>query len=393
MHFASAVSEAPRTAEAIEEVLGELRANLRGPTDFVAVFASADHQRQCDLIAEAIERELQPRVAIGVTAAAVLGSGRELEKSAGLAVLAGHLPGAWLHPFRYDQLPPTSEAGPPDALRRAIAGPGHDADEVAAVLLLADPYSTPLIRLLPAINAALPGVPLIGGMASGGAAAGENRLLLAGEALDEGAVGVAIGGRVRVESTVSQGCRPIGQPWVITEARHNLIQKVGGRSVLEVIQETAGDAGPEVQPLLQDGLFVGRVIDEYKDRFGRGDFLIRNIIGADQESGYIAVSDLVRTGQTIQFHVRDSRTAEQDLRLLLQSQKLHGPPAGALLCTCHGRGSNIFAEPHAESSIIRDELDPTLPLAGFFAAGELGPIGGANFLHGFTASLAVFRPA
>lgn len=391
MQFVSAISNEQHTGEALDEVLGEVREQLDGEADFVMTFASYHHRRDFDLIADAIERDLNPGVALGATAAAVLGSGQELEKSAGLTMLAAKMPGAWMHPFRYDDLPRIAEDDDPTGMREAIVGEGREG-EPAAMFLLADPFSTPMVKLIPAINAALPGVPLIGGMASGGAAAGDNRLLLGGEVTSEGAVGVAIGGDLRVDCTVSQGCRPVGQPWVITKAKHNLIQSIGGRAVLDVIQETAEQADPEDQELLQHGLFVGRVINEYKDRFGRGDFLIRNIVGADQETGYIAVSDLVKVGETIQFHVRDRRTAEQDLRLLLQSQKLHGEPAGALLCTCNGRGLNIFEEPNVESSIIRGELGESLPLAGFFAAGEIGPVGGSNFLHGFTASLAVFRP-
>jgi small ligand-binding sensory domain FIST len=139
-------------------------------------------------------------------------------------------------------------------------------------------------------------------------------------------------------------------------------------------------------------VFVGRVINEYKDHFGRGDFLIRNIIAADRASGFIAVSDFVRVGQTVQFHVRDRRTAEEDLRLLLQTQLLHDPAAGVLMCTCNGRGRNMFDKPNTESTIVREALGD-VPIAGFFAAGEIGPIGTDNFVHGFTAALAIFRPA
>jgi len=235
-------------------------------------------------------------------------------------------------------------------------------------------------------------VPTVGGMASAASQSGDNGLLLNGRVLDEGAVGVAIGGRhIRVDCTVSQGCRPIGEPWVITRARHNLIQEVGGQPIMDAVQQTAREAESEDRALVQEhGLLVGRVINEYKSRFGRGDFLIRNILGADQDTGYIAVSDLMRIGQTIQFHVRDRHTAEEDLRLLLQNQKLHGPASGALLCTCNGRGQRLFHQPALESSLVREAFGHA-PLAGFFASGEVGPVGDVNFLHGFTASLAVFR--
>jgi small ligand-binding sensory domain FIST len=149
-------------------------------------------------------------------------------------------------------------------------------------------------------------------------------------------------------------------------------------------------ASDDDRRLMEGGLLIGRVISEYKDRFGRGDFLIRNIVGADEQQGFIAIADLVRVGQTVQFHVRDARAAEEDLRLLLEAQRLHGPAAGAVLCTCNGRGSNMFPRPNVESALISDALGHA-PMAGFFAAGEIGPVGAENFLHGFTSSLAVFR--
>jgi small ligand-binding sensory domain FIST len=394
LRFASALSAEDDPGEALDETLGELTDRMgAGPIDLVLVFASTPHRNRLSQIGDRIQRELQPRVSLGATAGGVLAGGFELEQGPGLAVLAGRLEGAWLHPFSYQDLDWAAGEEDPAALRRGLIGSDDPAAaDPAAVLLLADPFSTPMGKLLPAINRALPGVPTVGGMASAASQSGDNGLLLNGRVLDEGAVGVAIGGRhIRVDCTVSQGCRPIGEPWVITRARHNLIQEVGGQPIMDAVQQTAREAESEDRALVQEhGLLVGRVINEYKSRFGRGDFLIRNILGADQDTGYIAVSDLMRIGQTIQFHVRDRHTAEEDLRLLLQNQKLHGPASGALLCTCNGRGQRLFHQPALESSLVREAIGHA-PLAGFFASGEVGPVGDVNFLHGFTASLAVFR--
>jgi len=390
LRFASALSTEDDAAEATAELIEAARDDLgEGPVDLALLFASAHYTHAFGAMAAMVEAELEPRVALGLTAAGVIGAGAERQHAAGVSLLLGRLQGATLHPFRYDDLDWPASADDPAALRRAVTG-SADASDVSAVLLFVDPFAMPMVKFMPALNEALPGVPVIGGLASAANQPGENRLLLGDDPAAQGAVGVAIGGDLRVESIVSQGCRPIGRSWVITQARHNIIQQLGGRPAMQVVQETAEALPPEDQSLLRAGLFVGRVIDEYKDRFGRGDFLIRNIIGADQNNGYIAIGDLVRAGQTIQFHVRDGRTAEEDLRLLLAAHQLDDPPAAALLCNCNGRGTHMFREPNAETTIIRDCLGD-IPLAGFFAAGEIGPIGGQNFLHGFTASLAVFR--
>jgi small ligand-binding sensory domain FIST len=391
LRFASGISDESEIHDALDEVMGPVSEAMgEGPVDLALAFVSPHHADDFPRIAERIERQLQPRVALAVTAGAVLGGGVELERRAGIAILAGRLPGVMLHSFDAASLNWPAPEHDPAALRAAVTG--EDAADIAGMLLFADPFSTPMVKLIPALSAALPGVPVVGGMASGGFNPGDNRLLLNGRILREGLIGVSLRGDLRVDCTVSQGCRPIGQPWIITKARHNVIQELGGRNVLQVIRSMVDTLSDEDRRLAQQGLLVGRVIDEYKDRFGRGDFLIRNIIGADEASGYIAIADLVRVGQTVQFHVRDAKAAEEDLRLLLEQQKLHGPAAGAVLCTCNGRGAHMFGRPGVESSIIAEALGQP-PLAGFFAAGEIGPIGHQTFLHGFTASLAVFRPA
>jgi small ligand-binding sensory domain FIST len=229
-------------------------------------------------------------------------------------------------------------------------------------------------------------------MASGGSRPGANRLMFGDDWLEQGAVGLAIGGGVRVDTTVSQGCRAIGSPFVVTKSQRHLVQELGGRNALQVLQEMAQGLSDEDRQLIATtGLHVGRVIDEYKSRFGRGDFVIRGISGIDDQRGYVAIGDpQLRVGQTIQFHVRDQATARQDMELLLEMQKIHGPADGALLFSCNGRGSRLFDTPNADADMTKDAIGPA-PLAGFFAAGELGPVGQQNFIHGHTACLAVFR--
>jgi small ligand-binding sensory domain FIST len=221
---------------------------------------------------------------------------------------------------------------------------------------------------------------------------------------------VSLRGPVRVDTVVSQGCRGFGPTIVITKARKNVILEMGGKRALDVVRECVEALPADDKPLLERGLFIGRVINEYKDRFGRDDFLIRNVLGVDENQGAVAINELVRVGQTIRFHVRDARTADEDLAMLLDAQQLREPPLGGVLITCNGRGSRLFDRPHHDAAAVvkafspgrggevlakgGEEIDPegpVLPLAGFFAAGEIGPVGDQSYLHGQTAVLALFR--
>ena len=388
MVFASAVSDQVQTGAALEQVISTLRQQLGGPADLVLAFATPHHHDQFDQIQRRLGESLSPHVALGVTAAGVIGRRREVEQAAGLSVWAGRLPGVTLCPFSYEQLDPPAMLERPETLRQAIGEDGHP----RAILMFADPFSTPMTNLLPAMGQAWPGVPVVGGMASGAAQPGGNRLLLNGQVMPEGAVGVAVSGDVRVDCTVSQGCRPVGKPCVITKAHRHIVYELAGRNAVIVLQETFQGLDKSDQQLIKSkGLMIGRVIDEYKERFGRGDFLIRHILMIDYESGYIAINDpQVRVGQTVQFHVHDKKTAQEDFQLMLEGQKLHGPAGGALLFSCNGRGRDFFCKPNADAHLVHEALGD-VPLAGFFAAGELGPVGSDNFMHGHSASLIVFR--
>jgi small ligand-binding sensory domain FIST len=209
--------------------------------------------------------------------------------------------------------------------------------------------------------------------------------------LDHGAIGVLIEGPIGIRSIVSQGCRPIGRHMIITRGKDNIIAGLGGKAPLAQLQDLWQELSPDDRALCQHGLHVGRVINEYQGEFQRGDFLVRNVMGLDQDSGSLAINDAIRVGQTVQFHVRDSITADEDLRTMLQAAtKSHeARPGGALLFTCNGRGTRLFPEAHHDARAICAALGE-LPLAGFFAQGELGPVGGQNFIHGFTASVVLF---
>lgn len=395
----------PRLAaeQVCEQALGMLRGadGARAATvDLAVVFVSGGHIQDFELVADTIRETLQPGTLIGVSAEGIVGDGVELERQTGVSLFAGALPGVSLHPFTYRDLPHVKDEDP-EALAQTAAAMGARRD-LRATLFFADPFSVPAASAIEAmVNSrrtveGLKRAPILGGMASGSTKPGGNVLILDDKVMRSGGVGVSLRGDVDVDAVVSQGCRPIGRPLVVTGAQRNVIRTLGGARAVDVLRDIVTGLEPEDRELLPNGVYMGRVINEYKARFGRGDFLIRGVLGVDQKSGAIAVGDVVRTGQTIQFHLRDAKTASEDLALLLAAQQLQHPPVGGLLFTCNGRGVKLFGEPHHDARLVtrklaRDDGTP-MPLAGFFAAGEIGPIGDRSFLHGHTASLALFRP-
>ena len=387
MRFHSVISTHESTDAAVEELIAAARSAGLEP-DVLLVFFTGHHCPESERMIQKLWLELDPQVAVGCSAEGVIGAELEIERSAGMSLLIGQL-GAdvRIHPFHIA----TGEwrqmlASPQELLERI----GHG-EESRAILGFGDPFTTPVNQLMPLLDDIAPGVPLIGGMASAARQPGHNILVRNDETFSEGMVGLTLSGAVAVETIVSQGCRPIGQTYVITKAHDNVIEQLGGRPALVALRDMLNEASEEDQALLAGGLLVGRAISEYRESFGRGDFLVRNLMGADQSSGSIAVADYVRVGQTIQFHVRDARTADEDLSLMLDAHKGNASSSAALLFSCNGRGTHLFEQPCHDVSAARRAM-PQTPVAGFFAAGELGPIGNKNFIHGHTASFALLRP-
>lgn len=387
MPFFAELSQNPDGAAALRECL-DAAAGFSGKPDLVLVFFSPHHAAQAAAFAEQAWNALQPRCLLGCPGEAIVGGDREVENGPALSLWLGSWPEETTVSQFHLTMEQTSEGlsilGWPDEL-------GEGPPEEELLLLLADPFTFPVDEFLQRVNEDYPGVRVVGGMASGGRNPGENSLLIGSQTLTEGAVGILLQGTPRVRTVVSQGCRPIGRPLVVTKAQHNYILELGGKPPLEHLQQIWQESSPADQELLQRGLHVGRVINEYQDAFTQGDFLIRNVMGLDKNTGALAITERVRVGQTIQFHVRDAATADEDLRLLAAAAA-HGRetrPAGGLLFSCNGRGTRLFEVPDHDARSIQRALGP-MPLAGFFAMGELGPIGGQNFIHGFTASLVLF---
>jgi small ligand-binding sensory domain FIST len=387
LRFASALSRALTPHEAATALIQEARARLdQDRIDLAFLFCSLHFAPRLEELVSRLAGELSGALLLGCTGEGVIGEMEELEREPAIALWAAHLPQVALVPLRITFAPDLDRFvadSPPDA--------SQPLNRLSSIILLADPFTTPVQELLSLLGERHPGVPVIGGLAGGGRDAGENRLILGGQAYDGGAVGVGISGAVAVQAIISQGCRPIGDRYVVTRAEQNVIHELGGKPALQRLQSTFNSLGEHERRAVHRALHVGIVIDEQGEHFERGDFLIRNLIGADQATGSIAVGDSVREGQTAQFHLRDARAADEDLNLLLAAygRRRTVPPSGALLFSCCGRGQGLFGAPHHDVTVLRTRLG-AIPTAGFFAQGEIGPVGDKNFVHGYTASIALF---
>ncbi len=366
---------------AFDLAASEAAAGLDGGCDLAIVFAGAPHLTHAKPILSTVHDRLEPRSLIGCGAGGVVGAGRELESGPGAVVWGLLAPEARIATHHL-------EAEPADEGVRVsgLPDPGALGD---GVIVLADPYTFSAEALLGSLNTERPGMPVLGGLASA-AAAGSAALFRDGEVLDGGAVAASIEG-VEMLPCVSQGATPVGPEMTITAARGNVIEELASKPAIERLREAIGELDPADQSLVAQGLMLGIVIDENQPAYERGDFLVRPILGADPEGGSLALGERIRVGQTVRMHVRDGATADRDLRhaLRVQAEALGSDgAAGALLFTCNGRGSHMFETPDHDALALEDALGA--PAGGFFCAGEIGPVGGRNFLHGFTATIAVF---
>jgi small ligand-binding sensory domain FIST len=381
VQFASALSKKITTDRAVQELVDEIRPQLgEASIDLACVFFSSHHAAQAEYLTDVLISGLGPRCFLGCSGEGVISGTEELETSPAITVWAASLPGVDLDAIR-SSFSPTQD-------QFQLAGWPEPGGEESAFLVLADPSTTPVQEVLALLEDRYPSAKAVGGLAGGGHEAGANRLILNGDVFDGGVVGVRLSGAVAIRPIISQGCRPIGERFIVTKAERNLIHELGGMLALERLQSVFKALSEEDR---QRALHLGIVIDEHRNRFERGDFLIRNLLGADRSSGAVAVGDVVQEGQTVQFHLRDADSASEDLTTLLAADRSwrSTPPLGALMFSCCGRGQGLFGRPNHDAATVAEQLG-SIPMAGFFAQGEIGPIGNRNFVHGYTVSMAIF---
>lgn len=389
MPFAASYSKYPDLQAAVRLVCDEITSGLNGQTpDLTFVFVSHDHADQFQQVAELLNQALATRTLVGCTGQMIAGGNEEIEAGPAISVWSAVLPDAQVESFQLE-FSQTADGllcvGFPENL-------AERADDVRAVFVLGEPFSSVPKSIIDRLADDLPGIPVVGGMASGARQAGENVLFRNRECLSGGAIGVVVHGGPKIRTVVSQGCRPIGTHYVVTKADQNLVLELGGKLAIERLNELYPTLPERDQKLVREGLHLGIAMNEYQESFDRGDFLISNVIGADPDKGAVAIGNHVRVGQTVRFHIRDAETADEDLNELLERDRAINPDPvkAALLFTCNGRGTRLFPQPNHDVEVIQSKLGP-IPLAGFFAQGELGPVSGRNHVHGFTASVALFE--
>jgi small ligand-binding sensory domain FIST len=390
----------------------------------VFAFVTLHHAKELETIDRVIARDLAPAHVIAIAGEGLACNAVEIEAAPAVSLLACELPGVRVTPFddsAFRAVTPRDRPALADAFARAALTDGAHRCSV----VLADPFSHRTSDLL----AALEGVPrrrgqgdaparaaplIVGGLASGAARQGEARVLLDGRARAGGFVGLSLAGPIDAQAVVSQGCKPLGPPMVVTSATGPIVRRLGGRRALEVLRELIDSLDESRRRSLGRGLMLGLAVSEYRDRFGRGDFVIRAIPSVNEDEASITVADAPPVGTTVQFHVRDDQTAQDDLRMLMDAQALHARPAGALLFTCSARGTRLFGKPHHDASCVQaafaqqtpgehaakagthvapGQPGGPVPLAGFFAGGEIGPALGTVRLHTQTACALLLRAA
>jgi small ligand-binding sensory domain FIST len=391
MRWASTLSRDGDVSAAFADAAKHLDEQLGGSSpDLLLVFASPDHAAGWERIGALAAKRFPRAVVAGCTASGVIGGAHEAEEGSALSLTAAALPRVEVSGFRVE---PAARRGGPGAAQGWRELVGRTPEERPNLLVLPDPFSVDVADLVEELDGAYPGAPKFGGLASGGRRPGENRILLGDEVFRDGGAGVALSGDVAVDTLIAQGCRPIGDPMIVTRCQGGLLQQLDGRPPVEVLTELYRTSGERDRELMQHSLFLGLELRPDAVVSEPGELLVRNILGADEESGAIAVGAELEPMSVARFVVRDAHSAEEELRRMLARRRRDGVrPAGALLFSCVGRGAGLFGCPDHDTSLFEEQLGPA-PLGGFFCNGEIGPVGGTTFLHGYTSAFALFREA
>lgn len=391
MQWASSLSQNSSYENALKQVLQEIHAQIgTRRIDLAFLFTSSHFQHSSEELLKFTQESLQCETLVGCSGGGIIGGGREIEHRPAIAVTAARLPGVAMTPFHLNSSDlPDLDASPKKWQACFQVAP----EQQPQFILFADPFSFEAEKGLIGLDFGYPGATKIGGLASGGGGAGQNALFLNRTVHRSGLVGVALSGNIEIDTIVAQGCRPIGSPLPITECNRNMLISLDHRPPLEVLQELYEQLSEEDQKLMQHSLFLGLAMTPFKETLMRGDFLVRNLVGMDSKTGSLAVGALLREGQMVQFHLRDAETSAEDLKWYLTEYQMEGKARsarGALLFSCLGRGEHLYGAPNHDSNLFHAQLGP-LPLGGFFCNGEIGAVGGATFLHGYTSCFGIFK--
>src|SRR5476651_760147 len=386
---ASRLVTGPFDEAVIRDTAVQLREQLSGKPTFGLVFVTPDYADKAADLLEIVRVYGHVPTLIGCSGTGLVGRSQEQEEGPGFSLLFVSLPGGKANSFSFSQDVIEGSTGNDYWYKRTGLKPA----DVKAWLVFLNPFSLPVEIWLKQWNQAYPHVPVFGGMA-GGVPGDPEAWVFCDDRVVPGGVAIALQGDVAVHAVVSQACKPIGEPLTVTQAERNVLLTLGSRPAYEVLSEVYKELSDIEREQAKGRLFAGLAVSEYLEEYKRGDFLVRNIIGADQKSGAVAINAEPRVGQTLQYQLRDSRMATDELKRLLLDQSAHIKPVpfAGLLCTCHGRGRGLFGGPNHDAGLV-NEFYPGMPLAGLFANVQLGPVGDRSFAHGYTASLALLGPS
>jgi small ligand-binding sensory domain FIST len=348
------------------------------------VFASADYGAHLEDFLELIQLHAHAPLILGGSASGLVGIGEESESQPGFSLLLLSLPETRLTPLAFNE-PQSDDFSPEDW--RKFAGTGADSD---AWIVLLNPAKAAAEPWLKRWSSAFPKVPSLGALLSANDRSDEMFAFLNQKPVEAG-VALGLKGGFTLHTIVSQGCRPIGEPHAITGLDSNLVRSIGSRDAFEILKESIESLTPQEKARAAGNIFAGLALNEYVDDFKTGDFLIRSILGADPESGAVALAAAPRLGQTLQFQLRDRHSAHEELLRMLSARTLkNARPVASLVFACGGRGIGLFDTPHHDAVAIQERFGP-IPTAGLFCNGEIGPVGGRAFLHGYTAVIGLLE--
>jgi len=393
MKWASCVSTQETIEACVEEAVASVTQELAGKdADLTVIFVSPHFRTQYRAIPQLVRDRMPVGMLLGCSGGGIIGGGKEIEQKPAFSLTAAHLPGVDLQTIQTDTMNLPDPDTAPSVWHEWL---GVDPATNPNFIVLADPFSFRAEEFLAGMDFAYARSAKVGGLASGAQAQGGNALYLDNKIYNGGLIGVALSGNIQLDTIVAQGCRPIGQPMRITKCDQYQLLEVDGQPPLEKLEEMVDTLSEDDRKLLRTSLFLGIEMNPMKEDPGQGDFLIRNLMGVDQETGSLSIGAPLREGQLVQFHLRDKVMSSEDLKVMLsryQSKDGWRDAKGALLFSCLGRGEHLYGQPNHDSDMFKTKIG-NIPLGGFFCNGEIGPVGQTTFLHGYTSSFGIFRPA
>ena len=391
MKWVSALSKQPDIDAAVQEASEEIIRQLgNDQADLTVIFVAPQYKDFYDKIPDLLNRYLKPGTLFGCSGGGIIGNGEEAEQQAAFSITCAKLPGVKIQSIYSETKELPDQDTSPSVWREWL---NVNIEDQPHFVFLADPFSFRGEEFLAGVDFAYPNSKKVGGLASGAQSMGGNALYLGDKIYSTGLIGIALSGDIEVDTIVAQGCRPIGEPMKITDCQDTLLKSLDGKPTLEILQDLNETLSDSDKKLLQTSLFLGIEMDPMKDEPKQGDFLIRNLMGVDRESGALAIGALLRTGQLVQFHLRDKKMSAEDLDVMLTRYLSQGQAenaSGALLFSCLGRGKYLYGEANHDTNMFHNKLGE-IPLGGFFCNGEIGPVGNTTFLHGYTSSFGIFR--